>query len=94
MNPFREVTLGEEIFSEIEANEYLNELYENILHNYSQRLFRLPNICDAEVDVDHALRFADLLSKSVGTRNSDKHKIWAQEIVALLHYIYHPALAQ
>lgn len=88
MNPFREVTLGEEIFSEIEANEYLNELYENILHNYSQRLFRLPNICDAEVDVDHALRFADLLSKSVGTRNSDKHKIWAQEIVALLHYIY------
>lgn len=88
MNPFREVTLGEEIFSEIEANEYLNELYENILHNYSQRLFRLPNICDAEVDVDHALRFADLLSKSVGTHNSDKHKIWAQEIVALLHYIY------
>lgn len=88
MNPFREVTLGEEIFSEIESNEYLNELYENILHNYSQRLFRLPNISDAEVDVDHALRFADLLSKSVGTRNSDKHKIWAQEIVALLHYIY------
>lgn len=88
MNPFREVTLGEEIFSEIEANEYLNELYENILFNYSQRLFRLPNICDAEVNVDHALRFADLLSKSVGTRNSDKHKIWAQEIVALLHYIY------
>ena len=30
MNPFREVTLGEEIFSEIESNEYLNELYENI----------------------------------------------------------------
>lgn len=88
MNPFREVTLGEEIFSEIESNEYLNELYENILHNYSQRLFRLPNISDADVDVDHALRFADLLSKSVGTRNSDKHKIWAQEIVALLHYIY------
>lgn len=88
MNPFREVTLGEEIFSEIEADEYLNELYENILHNYSQRLFQLPNICDAEVDVDHALRFADLLSKSVGTRNSDKHKIWAQEIAALLHYIY------
>ena len=88
MNPFREVTLGEEIFSEIESNEYLNELYENILHNYSQHLFRLPNIGNAEVNVDHALRFADLLSKSVGTRNSDKHKIWAQEIVALLHYIY------
>ncbi len=88
MNPFREVTLGEEIFSEIENNEYLNELYENILHNYSQRLFKLPDIKDAEIDVDHALRFADLLSKSVGTRNSDKHKIWAQEIVALLNYIY------
>lgn len=88
MNPFREVTLGEKIFSEIENNEYLNELYENILLNYSQHLFKLSNIKEVEIDVEHALRFADLLSKSVGTRSSDKHKTWAQEIVALLNYIY------
>lgn len=86
--PFREVTLGEEIFSDIEDNEYLNEIYENILFNYSIRLFKLSNQQDKVVCIEHALQFADLLSKSVGMRNADKHKIWAQEIVALLHFIY------
>lgn len=87
-SPFRAVTLGEEIFSDIEDNEYLNEIYENILFNYSIRLFKLSNQQDKVVCMEHALQFADLLSKSVGTRNADKHKIWAQEIVALLHFIY------
>lgn len=88
MNPFREVTLGEEIFSDIDNNEYLNELYDNILHSYSEHLFKLTNIKDRDINIEDALRFADLLSKSIGTRNSDKHKIWAQEIVALLNFLY------
>lgn len=88
MNPFREVTLGEEIFRELDNNAYLNELYENILFNYSGRLFKLPNFIDREVNLDDALRFADLLSKSIGTQQSDSHKLWGQEIVALLNYIY------
>lgn len=88
MNPFREVTLGEEIFRELDNNAYLNELYENILFNYSGRLFKLPDFIDREINVDDALRFADLLSKSTGTQQSDSHKLWGQEIVALLNYIY------
>lgn len=87
-SPFREITLGEEIFSELNSNEYLHEIYENILFNYSLRLFRLENAVKKEEYLDDALRFADLLSKSVGTKNADRHKIWAQEIVALLHYIH------
>lgn len=88
MNPFREVTLGEEIFRELDSNTYLNELYEDILYNYSGRLFKLPNFIDREVNLDDALRFADLLSKSTGTQQSDSHKLLGQEIVALLNYIY------
>lgn len=88
MNPFREITLGEEIFRELDNNSYLHELYENILFNYSCRLFKLPNFIDREINIDDALRFADLLSKSTGTQQSDNHKLWGQEIVALLNYIY------
>ena len=35
-----------------------------------------------------ALRFADLLSKSTHAVNRDKHKMWAQEIIILLHALY------
>jgi hypothetical protein len=62
-------------------------LYENILYNYSQQLFKIDKI-EMEVDIASALRFADILSKSVSTDKADKHKIWAQEIVALLHSLY------
>ena len=83
----RNLTLGEEIYYGIDANEYLNEIYEALLKNYSIQVLRLPtqpepiNICDA-------LRFADILSKSAGVPNSEKHKAWAQEIVALLRTLY------
>ena len=79
--------LGNTVFTDIDKNEYLNELYENILYNYSIKLFsvwqeRKP------VNIEDALRFADLLSKSTHPQNADKHKIWAQEIVALLNEVY------
>ena len=40
------------------------------------------------VDKTDALRFADLLSKSTHPTNSDKQKMWAQEIITLLYSIY------
>lgn len=91
MNPFRERTLGEEIYKDISSNEYLNRIYDNLLYNYSIRLLHLDqvkNIQDRPIVLDDALRFADLLSNSVGTKESDVHKIWAQEIVAMLDVIY------
>ena len=51
------------------------------------KLFKI-NRESRELDISAALRFADILSKSVHKEKSDKHKIWAQEIVALLHMIY------
>lgn len=87
----RVVTLGENIYKEIDQNKYLLELYENILYNYSIKTFGISNESDMAgkpVDIDDALRFADLLSKSTSKKNADKHKIWAQEIVALLNFMY------
>ncbi|MGM9652675.1 MAG: hypothetical protein ACI3XP_03445 [Eubacteriales bacterium] len=81
-------TLGSEIFSDNESNEYLQEIYENILLNYSYDLFHIATYAPKQVDLDHALRFADLLSKSSGTPNSENHRIRGQVIVALLAKLF------
>lgn len=82
-----EKTPGSIIFAKIDRNPYLIELYENILHNYSLKLFNLRRE-HKPIDVDDALSFADLLSKSTHPRETDRHKILSQEIVALLKFIY------
>lgn len=80
-------TLGEAIYKDIDTNEYLNELYKDILFNYSIRLFGIDTECK-QININDALHFADILSKSNNNINSDKHRIWAQEIVALLKSLY------
>lgn len=83
----RYATLGESIYNKIDNNEYLHELYETILYNYSMGL-----IGDLKrkkpIKKEHALRFADILSKSFDHPNSERHRAWAQEIIALLNAIY------
>lgn len=83
----RYATLGEHIYYKIEDNEYLNELYEIILFNYSMDLMGYPQR-KRPIKKEHALRFADILSKSYGQPNSEKHRAWAQEIIALLNATY------
>lgn len=80
-----ETTIGAVLFDGIEENPYLNELYDAILYNYGRQLFGLTNLPEKEISVPAALRFADILSKSVHTQNEEIHKLWAQEIVALLN---------
>lgn len=82
-----EATFGELMYKDIDKNPFLNELYDNILYNYSLKLFKIDKT-QMEIDIAAALRFADILSKSVDKENSDKHKIWAQEMVALLYALY------
>ena len=81
-------TLGYSIFSDLDKNEYLNEIYRAILYDYAIVLFGLTENQPEEFDLDDALRFADLLSKSNGVPNSEMHHLWAQEIVALLNELY------
>lgn len=80
--------LGDSIFKDIESNGYLQEIYNAILFNYSLNLFRIPKKNPAEFDLVDALRFADLLSKSTDPTKAELHKVWAQEIVALLNTLY------
>ncbi|XEQ97798.1 hypothetical protein SPX_26620 [Sporomusa paucivorans] len=81
-------TLGDALFVDIDKNDYLNELYGNILYNYSLLLFNITKAKPKPINIIHAIRFADILSKSINTENSEIHKTWAQEIAALLHTLY------
>ena len=57
------ISLAEAIYRDIDKNEYLNEIYEALLYNYSIDLFGLDRP-QQQVQIKDALRFADLLSKS------------------------------
>ena len=80
-------SFGETYFKELEKNEYLMELYDAILYNYALKVFGLPAkiFPPRAFEIMDALRFADLLSKSTDTDHSIQHKMWAQEIAALLY---------
>jgi len=82
------VTVGQAVFAGIKNNPYLNEIYGNILYNYSLMLLKNKMAQRKEVNIEDALRFADILSKSIENKDADLHRIWAQEIVALLDKLY------
>lgn len=77
-------SLGRAIFAGIEKNEYLNEIYDALLYNYFLQLFRIEGTGRKEVDTEDTLRFADLLSKSIGTDHTEQHRSLAQELITLL----------
>ena len=81
-------TFGEVFFENIENNEYLIKLYEDILYNYALKVFSYSRRLKRNLSVEDALRFADILSKSNHSSKADKHKVWAQEIVTMLNFIY------
>lgn len=80
-------SLGESIYEEISLNSYLHELYSDILRNYTYKLFSF-RATPPEINISDTLRFADILSKSNHHKLGDSHKLWAQEMVALLHDLY------
>lgn len=85
MSDTQKTKLGDAIFGSIDDNDFLNVLYDNMLYNYAILKLRLEGFQQArQVDVEAALRFADLLSKSTHPTKSDDHKMWAQAIITLL----------
>jgi predicted transcriptional regulator len=56
MGGYDNVVFGELLYKDIDDNEYLNELYENILYNYSLKLFKI-NRESRELDISAALPF-------------------------------------
>lgn len=89
MNQPEKMRLGDVLFQGIDENDYLNELYKNILYNYAITVLQITDIKQLRgINVDDALRFADLLSKSTHVEKADAHKIWAHEIITMLLTLY------
>ena len=88
LNTPRKKTVAETIYGDIENNEYLIELYNELLRAYTRKLFNRSNPDFSTKKLNDLLSFADLLSKSTGTKNSGLHKVWSQQIIALLEKLY------
>lgn len=82
----RKISAGELIFSEIDNDQYLKDLYDGLLCNYA--LYTLGSPERQEVNYIDALRFADLLSKSTHATDKERHRLWAQEIAILCSTLY------
>lgn len=80
-------SLGDAIFSDIDDNNFLAELYDNLLYNYGLQKFHGKHE-PRPVDLEAALRFADLLSKSNHPYEKENHRTWAQEIIILCDNLY------
>lgn len=81
-------TFGEVYFSELNQNSYLRQIYEDVLYNYALKVFHFTNRKKREIPMEQALTFADLLSKSNHPTLADEQKMWAQEIITMLLYVY------
>ncbi len=79
--------LGNAIFSDIDKNPYLLKIYENLLYNNAIVTMKIPQE-KKDINLEDALRFADILSKSNHPTKSDLHKMWSQEIIILLNLLF------
>ena len=78
---------GEAFFAELNSDTYLHKVYEGILYNYALKVFGFKRRAKRNIPKIDALTFADLLSKSNHSTLADSQKMWAQEIVTMLHYL-------
>lgn len=83
----RNATLAEALYREIDKDDYLQEIYGDLLYNYSIRLFHTEKR-PRDIPIKDALRFADLLSKSSYFPTADRDHLWGQEIAILLRILY------
>lgn len=84
----RNRTIGDLIFEDIGENEYLRSLYNELLKKYSRKIFDRTIEPFDKKELSDLLSFADILSKSTDGIKSDIHKVWGQQIVALLSKLY------
>jgi len=80
------MNLGYSIYFGLESNAYLNKIYNAILDNHAISLLGL-SLNPVAINIDAALQFADVLSKSnhPNPKIAESHKVWGQEIVAVLY---------
>lgn len=85
-------TLIQELCGDIEENIYLQKLYNKLIKRYSRLLLKRTTILSdteiSEKEKNDLLRYANILSLSSGLLESGEHKVWAQQIVALLSLLF------
>ena len=87
------INLAKSLYIDISENDYLQELYEKLLVIYAMKTFHVHALgyklqMFNGKEIQDLLRFADILSNSMGVEDSEKHHVWAQEIVILLARLY------
>lgn len=80
-------TLEEFIFRNLEKDDYLLELFQELLEAYCNKLFNKNN-SKIGFDLNDILRFADLLSHSEGQEESEFHHNLSQGIMAMIDSLY------
>lgn len=70
------------IFTKLEKDQYLQELYQKLLEHYSAIVFK--KTYEPDYNIEDLLRFADLLSHSIDNKKSEVHKNIAQSIISIL----------
>lgn len=83
----RKPTLAEELYRNVEESGYLKKIYSSLLFNYAVKVFQ-RNDASIAVNLRDALRFADILSKSINHPHSSQHRKLGQEIAILLKILY------
>ncbi len=83
----RNATLCEALYTDIDKDEYLLEIYDNLLYNYAVSLMKSDQP-QREIPRKHALRFSDILAKSTYPPTADRDRTWGQEIAILLRHLY------
>lgn len=80
-------TIGEEIYNEVLDNVYLKRIYNDLVYNYSIQLFNI-NKTFKQVNINHALRFADLLSKAKNVKNVQLLIALGQSMALIINALY------
>ena len=83
----RNATLCEALYTDIDKDDYLQEIYESLLYNYSLFLLKSDKPMREIPKID-ALRFSDILAKSTFPPTADRDRTWGQEIAILLRLLY------
>ena len=83
----RNASLAEALYYGIEKDEYLQEIYDNLLYNYSVRLLG-TDLPIREINIQDAMQFADLLAKCTYSPTAKRNQQWGQEIAILLGLVY------
>lgn len=83
----RNASLAEALYYGIENDEYLQEIYDNLLYNYSVRLLG-TDLPIREINISDAMQFADLLAKCTYSPTAKRNQQWGQEIAILLGLVY------